>query len=70
MSKTTIINAVEGRRRAPYTVHPTRIGAVCYLPKAGLDPEIISKLANWSSNQIGRYGTELAMDLDIVVALL
>ena len=68
MAKTAIVNAVEGWHRALYTVHSTRVGAVCYLVKSGLDPVIISRLANWSSDQIGRYGTRLALDPDVVVA--
>ena len=68
MAKTAIVNAVEGRHRALYTVYSTRVGAVCYLIKSGLDLVIISKLANWCSYQIGRYGTRLALDPDVVVA--
>ena len=49
-------------------MHSTRVGAVRYLVKSGLDPVIISRLANWSSDQIGRYGTRLALDPDVVVA--
>ena len=68
MAKTAIVNAVEGQHRALYTVHSTRVAAVCCLLKAGLDPEMFSRLANWSSDQIGRYGTRLELDPDVVVA--
>ena len=46
-----------GRERALYTPHSTRVAGVCYLLKAGLEPNVISVLANWSSDQIRRYGT-------------
>ena len=44
------------------------MAAVCYLLNAGLDLEIIGKLANWSSDQIGQYDTRLALDPDVIVA--
>ena len=51
-----------GRSRALYTMHSTRIVSICYLLKAGLSETINSVLANWSSDQVLRYGRRLTLD--------
>jgi hypothetical protein len=63
-----IQNASPGRRRAFYTLHSTRVAAVCYLLKAGLAETAISTLANWTSDQIQRYGRRMMLDPELVDA--
>ena len=53
---------VPGRARSLYSMHSTRVAAVCYLLKAGLSETVISVLCNWSSDQVQRYGRRLALD--------
>ena len=54
--------AVPGRDRALYSMHSTRVAAVCYLLKAGLSETVVSVLCNWSSDQVRCYGRRLALD--------
>ena len=49
-----------GRNRRLFTVHSTRVAAVCYLLKAGLLETVTSVLANWTSNQMKRYANRSA----------
>ena len=56
----------DGRKRDLYSCHSTRVAAVCYLLKSGLAEPVIKILANWSSDQLSRYGKRVALDPGIV----
>ena len=66
LEKAGITNKVPDRRRVLYSAHSTRVGAVCYLLKAGLSESVIAILANWISDQIKRYSRRVALDPEIV----
>ena len=68
MTRAGVPTRVPDRRRNLYSMHSTRVAAVCYLLKAGLNPTIFSVLCNWSSDQIRRYGARLVLDLHLVEA--
>ena len=61
---------VEARRRQLFTAHSVRVGAVCYLLKAGLSEPVVSELAHWSSQQVQRYGNRLILDPGLVQAFV
>jgi hypothetical protein len=54
------------RARFGYTLYMSRVGGVCTLLKAGLDPVIITTLAAWESDVISRYGAKVALQPDCV----
>jgi hypothetical protein len=56
VSRSGIENVEEGRARKLYTMHSTRVGGVCSLLKAGLEPRVVSAIAAWASDQVRRYG--------------
>jgi hypothetical protein len=62
MEKTSIVNSVPGRDRVRFSLHSTRVAAVCYLLKAGLAAEVIATLANWSSDQLVNYSKQLSLN--------
>lgn len=66
--KTDLAGADVNRRRAEFSPHSTRIGAVCTLLRAGLAEKVISALANWTSEQISRYSREVMLHPDCVTA--
>ena len=68
MTRAGVPTRLPDRRRNLYSMHSTRVAAVCYLLKAGLSPTVISVLCNWSSDQIRRYGARLALDPHLVEA--
>ena len=68
MTRAGVPTRLPDRRRNLYSMHSTRVAAVCYLLKAGLSPMVISVLCNWSSDQIRRYGARLALDPHLVEA--
>jgi hypothetical protein len=55
-----------GRARNLYSIHSTRVGAVCYLLRAGLSEQVIKALADWSSDQIRRYAHRVMFDPELV----
>ena len=55
-----------GRARNLYSIHSTRVAAVCYLLRAGLSKQVIKTLADWSSDQIRRYARRVMFDPELV----
>ena len=55
-----------GRSRRLFTVHSSRVAAVCYLLKAGLPETVTGVLVNWSSDQIKWYANRLAFNPGVV----
>ena len=47
-------------------MHSTRIAAVCYLWRAGLTDTVVKALADWTSDQVRRYGHRLILDPELV----
>ena len=47
-------------------MHSTRIAAVCYLLRAGLTDTVVKALADWTSDQVRRYGHRLILDPELV----
>ena len=43
-----------------------RVAAVCYLLRAGLTETVVKALADWTSDQIARYGRCLILDPELV----
>ena len=46
-------------------MHSTRVAAVCYL-RAGLTETVVKALADWTSDQVRRYGRRLILDPELV----
>jgi hypothetical protein len=61
-----IANHCEGRRRALYTAHSSRVGGVCMLLRAGLSENVVSNICNWDSDIIKRYSKRLALEPSFV----
>ena len=47
-------------------MHSTRVAAVCYLLQAGLTEAVVKALADWTSDQVRRYGRRLILDPELV----
>ena len=56
-----MMNHIEGRTRALYTAHSTRVGGVCTLIRAGLKEMVVSAVANWSSDQVAEYARKVML---------
>ncbi len=56
----------EGRKRARYSTHSSRIGGVCTLLRAGLSESVISIVARWKSDMIKRYAERVVLMPTIV----
>ena len=63
-----IATRVAGRKKQLVTTHSTRVGAVCYLLKAGLSEAVVSGLVQWSSQQVQRCGNRPIVDPGLVQA--
>ena len=47
-------------------MHSTRVAAVCYLLRAGLTETVVKAWADWTSDQVRRYGRRLVLDPELV----
>eukprot|EP00392_Amoebophrya_sp_AT5.2_P003250 g3255.t1 len=56
----------EGRRRAMFTAHSTRVGGVCTLLACGLAESCITVVCNWHSDQVKRYARRVLLDPQLV----
>ena len=66
LTKAKVEQHAPGRDRKLFSMHSTRVAAVCYLLRAGLTETVVKALADWTSDQIARYGRRLILDPELV----
>ena len=66
LTKAKVEQHAPGRDRKLFSMHSTRVAAVCYLLRAGLTETVVKALADWTSDQIARYGSRLILDPELV----
>ena len=66
LTKAKVEQHAPGRDRKLFSMHSTRVAAVCYLLRAGLTETVVKALADWTSDQVARYGRRLILDPELV----
>ena len=66
LTKAKVEQLAPGRDRKLFSMHSTRVAAVCYLLRAGLTETVVKAPADWTSDQIARYGRRLILDPELV----
>ena len=65
-TKAGIAQHEPGRDRKLFSMHSTRVAAVCYLLRAALTETVFKALADWTSDQVRRYRRRLILDPALV----